>query len=278
MKFKFNSLAYAVAFTLFLAAAVAFAWSRSQAREQDQNQSQTQAAVNHMMQSESSKRGIVQDSKHPILPIGAPAPDFNLPGVDGQNHKLSDYADAKVLVVLFESNHCPVMQLYEDRVRQINDAYKSKGVALVAINANNPQGCEIYELMYSDLGDTLGDMKIRASYRKFDWPYLYDGETQKVALQFGAQSTPHMFIFDQDRKLRYEGAIDDNMVASRVKAHFATDAIDALLAGQPVPVEHSRSLGCSTKWITNSPTVQAKLAKIQSRAGQGGHGERGGYR
>src|SRR5579862_7769195 len=108
MKFKFNSLAYAVALTLFLAVAIAFGWSRSQAQEQ--NQSQTQAGIDHMTRSESSARGILQDPKHPILPIGAPAPDFNLPGVDGKNHKLSDYADAKVLVVLFECNHCPFMQ------------------------------------------------------------------------------------------------------------------------------------------------------------------------
>jgi hypothetical protein len=138
-------------------------------------------------------------------------------------------------------------------------------VALVAINANSPQGLHIFELGYSDVPDTLDGMKIRASYKKFDWPYLYDGETQAVALKFGAQSTPHIFIFDQDRKLRYEGAIDDNMAPSRVKVHYATDAIDALLAGRPVPLERTRSIGCSTAWITNGPTIQADWAKLQSK-------------
>jgi len=256
MRLRVYFLACAAVFTIFLAGSIGFARPQSQGQTMAQKQAAAVAEVEH---------GIKPDPKHPILPIGAQAPDFNLPGVDGKNHKLSDYADAKVLVVLFESNHCPVMQGYEDRVRQITDSYKSKGVALVAINSNNPQGYRISELCYSDLPDTLNAMEIRASYRKFDWPYLYDGVTQETALKFGAQSTPHIFVFDQDRKLRYEGAIDDNLVPSRVKAHYATDAIDAVLAGQPVAVEHSRSVGCSTKWITNGPAVQSDLAKVQSK-------------
>src|SRR4029077_4026727 len=133
MRFKVNSLAFAAAFTRFLAGATAVACSQIRAQGQAQNQPQAQAP-------HQDEQKILQDPKHPIIAIGAPAPDFDLPGVDGKNHKLSDYADAKVLVVLFECNHCPFMQGYEERVRQINDTYKSRGVALVAINANSPQG------------------------------------------------------------------------------------------------------------------------------------------
>src|SRR5208283_3365322 len=122
MRLRINSLAYAVVFTISLAGAIAFAWPQSQAQgqAQDQSQARAKAVIDQLT------RGIPQDHRHPILPIGAAAPDFDLPGVDGKNHKLSDYADAKVLVVLFASNHCPVMQQYEERFKQINDTYKSK--------------------------------------------------------------------------------------------------------------------------------------------------------
>jgi peroxiredoxin len=180
-------------------------------------------------------KGIQPDLEYPILPIGAPAPDFDLPGVDGKNHTLGEYSKAKILAVVFECNHCPVSQLYEERVENIYQDYKDKGVAVVAINPNNPKAIQLQELAYTDVGDSLAEMKIRAAFRHIDYPYLYDGDTQTVAMKFGAVATPHIFIFDQDRKLQYQGRIDDNMTESLAKSHDARNAIDALLADKPVP-------------------------------------------
>jgi peroxiredoxin len=207
-------------------------------------------------------RGIQPDPLHPVLPIGSPAPDFNLPGIDGKNHTLNEYAAAKILAIVFESNHCPVSQLYEGRIKQLQADYKDHGFVVVGINPNNPKAVRINELDHSDMGDSLPEMKIRAAYRHFTWPYLYDGETQAVAAKFGAVSTPHIFIFDADRKLRYQGRIDDNMLDTAATTHEARDAIDALLAGKPVPAETTRAFGCSTKWLAKSGDVQAEWARI----------------
>src|SRR5688500_391642 len=144
------------------------------------------------------------------LEIGAAAPDFNLPGVDGKNHSLKDFAAAKVLVVLFTCNHCPTAQAYEERVMKMHADYKDKGVALVAISPNDPLAVRLDELGYTDVGDSLEDMQVRAKDRGFQFPYLYDGETQKASRAYGALATPHVFIFDRDRKLRYQGRIDDS--------------------------------------------------------------------
>src|SRR5262245_22775697 len=181
------------------------------------------------------------------LPIGAAAPDFALPGVDGRTYSLKDFADARFLVVLFSCNHCPTAQAYEDRILKLHADYKDKGVALVAISPNDAQAVRLDELGYTDLGDSLEDMKVRSKDRKFTFPYLYDGETQKTSFAYGVVATPQVFIFDAERKLRYVGRIDDGEV-QEVKSHDARNALDALLAGRPVPVERTRTFGCSTKW------------------------------
>jgi peroxiredoxin len=209
-------------------------------------------------------RGLQPDALHPVLPIGSPAPDFNLPGIDGKNHTLAEYASAKILVIVFQSNHCPVSQNYEGRIKAIQQDYKGRGLTLVGINPNNPKAIRINELDHTDMSDSLPEMKLRAEYRHFTWPYLYDGETQATAAKFGAVSTPHIFIFDRDRKLRYQGRIDDNMLASAATTHEARDAIDALLVDHPVAVETTRAFGCSTKWLTKSGDVQAEWAKIMA--------------
>src|SRR5258706_8493413 len=100
------------------------------------------------------------------LPIGAPAPDFRLPGVDGRKYSLSDFSRAKILIVVFTCNHCPTAQYYEDRLKQIVDDYKDKGVALVAINPNDPGAVRLDELGYTDLSDSFAEMKIRAKHRQ----------------------------------------------------------------------------------------------------------------
>jgi thiol-disulfide isomerase/thioredoxin len=204
------------------------------------------------------------DEAHPVLAIGAAAPDFALPGVDGKTHKLSDYAKAKILAVVFECNTCPVSQLYEGRIEKLFKDYSSKGVALVAINPNNPDSVRLDEESYSDVTDSFDDMKARAEFRHIDYPYLYDGDKQTVAMKYGPTATPQIFIFDQSRKLQYEGRIDDNMQESLVKSQDARNAIDALLAGQPVAVATTPALGCSAKWKSNAAGVVAELAKIEA--------------
>ncbi len=209
-------------------------------------------------------RGIEADLEHPVLPIGSPLPDFNLPGVDGKMHSAAEYKNAKILAIVFESNHCPVSIAYEGRIRQLYEDYKDKGVQLVAINPNNASAIRLNELGYTDSTDDMKDMKIRAKLRHIDWPYLYDGETQAFAAKLGVVATPHIFIFDQDRKLRYEGRIDDSTAIAKVKEQDARNAIDALLAGKPVPVASTRAFGCSTKWLSKATGVEEEMEKIKA--------------
>src|SRR5256885_7122991 len=143
----------------------------------------------------------------PMLKIGEKAPDFNLPGVDGKNYSLKDFADAKLLVIIFTCNHCPTAQAYEQRIIKLNDDFKDKGVALVAISPNDPTAVRLDELGYTDLSDSFEEMKIRAAARGFPYPNLYDGDTQKTALAYGVLATPHVLIVDRQRKLRYVGRI-----------------------------------------------------------------------
>jgi peroxiredoxin len=202
---------------------------------------------------------------HPILALGSPAPDFSLPGVDGQIHKLSDYASSPILVVVFTCNHCPIAQMYERRIQQLADDYKNKGVAVVAIQPNDPKAIRIDELDSSDVSDTLPEMKIRVRYKHLTYPYLYDGETQQVARAYGPQATPHVFIFDQQRHLRYEGRIDNSYRIELVKTQDARNAIDALLAHKEVAVKHTGVFGCSTKWQEKSADREAALEKINQQ-------------
>jgi len=136
------------------------------------------------------------------LSLGAAAPDFDLPGVDARNWALKDFAEAKALVVIFTCNHCPTAQYYEERIKQIVADYKDKGIALVAINPNDPKSVRLDELGWTDLGDTLTEMKLRAKERGFNFPYLYDGDAEVVSRAYGPVATPHAFVFDAARKLR----------------------------------------------------------------------------
>jgi peroxiredoxin len=185
---------------------------------------------------------------HPILAEGAAAPDFTLPGVDGKIHKLSDYAASPVLVVIFTCNHCPIAQMYEHRIEELYTDYRQKGVAVVAIQGNDPKAIRIDELDSSDVSDTLADMKIRVAYKHLDYAYLYAGDTPSVTSAYGPQATPNVFIFDKTRHLRYQGRFDNSYRIEKVKTHDAQNAIDALLAGKAVAVTHTGVFGCSTKW------------------------------
>ena len=130
----------------------------------------------------------------------------------------------------------------------------------MAISPNDPAAVRLDELGYTDLGDSFEDMKIRAKDHQFAYPYLYDGETQATAKAYGVLATPHVFIFDADRKLRYAGRFDDSEVKA-VKSHDAKNAVDALLAGKSVPVATTRVFGCSTKWADKQADAGQSLAK-----------------
>jgi peroxiredoxin len=194
------------------------------------------------------------------LAIGDAAPDFKLPGVDGRDYTLASFKDAKLLAVVFTCNHCPTAQAYEQRISKLHADYKDKGVALVCISPNDPLAVRLDELGYTDVGDSLEDMKLRAQEQKFAFPYLYDGQTQATSAAYGVLATPHVFLFDADRKLRYAGRIDDADVKT-VTSHDTRNAIDALLAGKPVPVEMTRVFGCSTKWADKREDARRSLAK-----------------
>lgn len=195
------------------------------------------------------------------LPIGSSAPDFSLPGVDGKTHTLADYASSRVLAIVFTCNHCPASQRYEERLRKIDEDYRNKGVALIAINSDNPEAVPLSDLTYSDGGDTLTDMKARASFRQLRYPYLFDGTTQAVASKFGVHTLPQIFIFDEQRKLRYVGRVDDNVNDAQVKSRDARNAVDAVLAGSRVPVERTAVTGCPLAVASNPSQRQAETSK-----------------
>jgi peroxiredoxin len=177
------------------------------------------------------------------IDIGESAPDFELPGVDGQTHTLSEY-DGEALVVVFTCNHCPTAKAYQDRIKAVQSDYDDADV--VAISSNNP--IDAYSGGHeSPSEDSFEHMKARAEIESFNFPYLRD-ESQEVALAYGAQCTPHAFVFNGDRKLVYEGAIDDDKSGDDVTETYVRDAIEAILAGEEYPLDTVSPLGCSTKW------------------------------
>jgi len=198
------------------------------------------------------------------LEIGAMAPDFNLPAVDGKNYKLADFAKADILVIIFTCNHCPTAQAYEERIKKLTADYKDKGMAVVCISSNDPCALRIDEMAWSDVGDSFDDMKIRAKDKDFNFPYLYDGDTQEVAKAYGPVTTPHTFVFDKERKLRFVGRIDSSEWKEKPDAvQDARNAIDALLAGGKPPVEKTKTFGCSIKWSDKRASVKEERRQLE---------------
>ncbi|MBG0858985.1 MAG: redoxin domain-containing protein [Bacteroidales bacterium] len=182
------------------------------------------------------------------LGIGQRAPDFSLPGVDGQSYSLQDFNKSPVLVVIFSCNHCPTAQAYEERIISFAKDYKPKGVAVVMISPNDINALNYSELGYSDMGDSFEDMKIRADDKGFPFPYLYDGDGQKAALAYGPVATPHCFVFDKTRILRYAGRIDGSEKPGTGKGEDLRNAVNAVLAGESVKIPVTKVFGCSIKW------------------------------
>jgi thiol-disulfide isomerase/thioredoxin len=208
-------------------------------------------------------RALGAEAGYPPLPLGSPAVDFDLPGVDGKRYSLKSFAEAKVLALVFTSNHCPTAQAYEERLKQLVQDYAGKGVAVVAINPNSPAAVRPDELGYTDLGDSFGEMVLRAQNRAYDFAYLDDGATQATSKRYGPVATPHVFVFDQARKLRFSGRIDDNERLELVKVRDLRNALDALLAGQEPPVKETKVFGCSTKWNDKLASGQQWLEKVR---------------
>ncbi|QMU27520.1 redoxin family protein [Adhaeribacter radiodurans] len=207
-------------------------------------------------------RSLADDPK--TLEIGASAPDFSLPGVDGKTYSLKSFANAKILTIIFTCNHCPTAQAYEDRMKVLVTDYKNKGVAVVAVSPNYPQAVALDEMGYTDSGDSFEEMKIRAKDKGYNFPYLFDGETEIMSKAYGPMATPHVFVFDQQRKLQYTGRLDASEKPGSANAEDTRNALDALLAGKPVAVPKTKTFGCSIKWQEKSdwakkaPLVWAK--------------------
>ena len=173
------------------------------------------------------------------LKIGSRAPGFSLPAVDGKFYSLNSFIDKKILIVIFSCNHCPYVQAYEDRIIALQKEFEKYGVQIIAVNSND-------DVKYPD--DSFEEMKKRATDKKFNFPYLRD-ETQEVARAYGASHTPQIFLFDENRKLKYEGKIDDNwQQPNKVKSKYLRDAIEEVLGGKEVSVPETFSIGCTIKW------------------------------
>ena len=185
------------------------------------------------------------------LEIGAVAPAFSLMSVDGKTYTLDSFKTSDILVIIFTADHCPTAQAYEERIIKLYQDFNQRNVGFVLVSPNNPKAVCLEEIGYSDLGDSFEEMKIRASDKKFPMPYLYDGEKQEMAKAYGPTTTPHVFIFDKTRKLRFCGRIDEmENPYEKATQHDTRNAIVALLDGKPVPVEKTKTFGCSIKWAS----------------------------
>lgn len=173
------------------------------------------------------------------LKPGDQALAFTLPGVDGKTYSLGDFSDKNAVAVIFTCNHCPYAQAWEGRLIQAQADYADKGVQILAINAND---AEKYP------GDNFEAMQQRAQAQGFNFPYLHD-ETQEVAVAYGAERTPEIFLFDRSGILQYHGAPDDNYEnPDAVENRYFRDALDAVLEGRAPATTQTPPVGCTIKW------------------------------
>jgi peroxiredoxin len=173
------------------------------------------------------------------LELGRDAPDFDMPGVDSKNYSLADFTEAKLLIVVFSCNHCPYVIGSEDRMNRLYEDYAPRGAAMIAINSNE-------EVNHPT--DSFEHMVARAEEKGFKFAYVRD-ESQDVAKAYGALRTPHYYVFDANRKLRYTGRMDDNpRQAGAETTHELRDALDALLAGETPETPLTNPIGCNVKW------------------------------
>ena len=173
------------------------------------------------------------------IDLGHTAPNFSLPGVDGENYTFSDFTANPLLLVIFSCNHCPYVQAYEERIKKLQSDFRKDGLQIVAINANDAD-------KYAE--DSFEEMKKRAAEKKFNFIYLRD-ESQETAKAFGAAFTPELFLFNADRKLIYTGKIDDNWrEPEKVQTKYLQNAIEEYLRGEEISVPETYAIGCTIKW------------------------------
>lgn len=217
--------------------------------------SRREHTIRHEIKSESEKPSEFVSNPQDVpereivsLSINSIAPDFNLPGVDGNFYTLDDFSDADVLVVIFTCNHCPTAQAYENRIIKLVNDYKNQSVRVVAISPNSVKSLLLEELGYSDLGDSFEEMKIRARNKNFNFVYLYDGDNQETSIKYGPMATPHAFVFNKERKLKYRGRLDDDEKRETAQASDLRAAMDAVLFDVEILEPIKKSFGCSVKW------------------------------
>ncbi len=190
-----------------------------------------------------------QSHPEPVtLAIGTAAPAFSLKGTDGKTYTLSSFASAKALAIIFSCNHCPTAQAYEERIKQLAKDYEKQQVAVVVISPNDPKAVNLGELGYTELSDSYAEMQLRAKQHAFNFPYLYDGDDQKVSISYGPIATPHAFVFDAARKLRYTGRLDSKEKPGTGQAEDIRAALDAVLKGEEIKNPVQKTFGCSIKW------------------------------
>ena len=223
----------------------------------------------------------------PTLAVGSSMPSFSLPGIDGKTYTDKSFAKADILVLLFTCAHCPTAQAYQERIKKLVIDYQAKNVTLVAINPNHAESVRLDELAYTDVSDSFEEMVERAKMEKFNFVWLDDGPRQELSHKMGPVATPHIFIFDKARKLRFEGRIDDSERESLATKFDTRNALDALLAGKEPPITSTRVFGCSVKWadkvaeygefkkrwkaepVTLEKADAAKLKEIRENKGTG---------
>jgi len=173
-----------------------------------------------------------------VITVGQKAPDFSgLPAVQNGEDTSLTLSDIKedVVVLVFLGNHCPVVQMYEDRLIDFTNAYKDKPVRVVGVSVNDLDS------------DRIPKIKEYMKEHKSNYVYGYD-ESQAIGKAYGATNTPQFFVIDKERKIRYTGAMDDNRTESKVTKTYLRDAVDAVLKGETPPVDETRADGCGVKY------------------------------
>jgi thiol-disulfide isomerase/thioredoxin len=188
-------------------------------------------------------------------------PPFQLPGIEGRIYDSTEFKKSELLAIVFLSNHCPTSQLFQHRIILLAKEYRNKGLAVVAISPNDPEAILPDELSYSSLGDTLPEMALRAKELQYPFRYLYDGKTQEVAKAYGVRVTPHVFLFDKKRKLRYSGRIGDPKNPERDDRQYLELAVNSLIHGSEPGIVHTHAFGNSIKWIKNRIITQKTMAR-----------------
>lgn len=173
--------------------------------------------------------------------VGDKAMDFSLKNVDGEMVSMDSYEDAKGFMIVFTCNTCPYSVIYEDRIIALHQKYAEKGVPVIAINPNDSE---------KSPKDSYKNMIERAEEKGFPFPYVYD-ETQEITKVYGATNTPHVYVLDADRIVKYIGAIDNNArSAEDADKKYVEDAVDAVLNGTEVSEKKTKAIGCTIKWAS----------------------------